>query len=137
MADITRDGKMILSGQQKRVTPPLVSGNINLRSRPHVKNPDGSISTVRTISFEDNGKEILIPTVVGNRVVSDKEAIDHYYKTGEHLGIFNDPESATAYAQKLHNDYAAGMYDGPNNGLGGPGSGGLPAGAARLLGGQR
>ncbi len=47
--------------------------------------------------------EVLIPTVIDNRVVSDKEAIDHYFKTGENFGIFHSPEEATAYAKDLHN----------------------------------
>lgn len=89
----------------------LKAGNIDLTRRPKVKNPDGTTSTVRSLSFEEDGKEILIPTVVGNRVVSDDEAIQHYRKTGEHLGIFDSPEHATSYAEQLHNDYAAGRYD--------------------------
>jgi hypothetical protein len=94
------------------VTSLVLPGNIDLYSRPRVKNADGSISTVRSMSFnDDSGKEVLIPTVVGNQVVSSQEAINHYYKTGEHLGIFNSPAEATTYAQQLHNDYAAGKYD--------------------------
>ena len=79
-------------------------GNIDLNNRPIVKNEDGSISTVRSMSFYDDNekKEILIPTVVGNRVVSDQEAIDHYYETGEHLGKFDTPEEADKYAEELH-----------------------------------
>ena len=79
-------------------------GNIDLNNRPVVKNEDGSISTIRSMSFYDDKekKEILIPTVVGNRVVSDQEAIDHYYKTGEYLGKFNTPEEADKYAEELH-----------------------------------
>lgn len=80
------------------------AGNINLAARPVVKNKDGSISTVNSMSFQEekNGPEILIPTVVGNRVVSPKEAIAHYHATGEHLGKFKTPDEATAYAQSLH-----------------------------------
>jgi len=80
----------------------LTPGNIDLTNRPRVTNPDGSISTVRSMSINENGKEILIPTVVNGRVVSDREAIAAYHKTGQHLGIFDSAQAATAYAQKLH-----------------------------------
>ena len=79
-------------------------GNIDLTKRPVVKNKDGSISTVRSMSFEEDGMQILIPTVVGNKVVSDKAAIDHYHKTGEHLGMFSSVKAANAYAKKLHEE---------------------------------
>ena len=82
----------------------LDKGNIDLTKRPVVKNKDGSISTVRSMSFNEDGKEVLIPTVVGDKVVSDKEAIEHYRKTGEHLGKFDTPKAANAYAKKLHED---------------------------------
>lgn len=86
---------------------PLVPGNIDLSKRPVVHNPDGSISTVRSINVsDDQGRQILIPTVVGDKVVSDQEAIDHWKKTGEHLGIFADRNAAEQYAQKLHEDQA-------------------------------
>lgn len=79
-------------------------GNIDLTKRPVVKNKDGSISTVRSMSFEEDGMQILIPTVVGDKVVSDKAAIDHYHKTGEHLGMFSSVKAANAYAKKLHEE---------------------------------
>lgn len=80
----------------------LEPGNIDLHKRPVVHNEDGSISTVRSISFEEDGKTILVPTVVGDKVVSDKEAIAHYHKTGEHLGKFKNSAAADSYAQSLH-----------------------------------
>ena len=79
-------------------------GNIDLYNRPIVTNSDGSISTVRSMSFEENGQEVLIPTVVNGRVVSDDEAIDHYHRTGEYLGKFNSIKEADDYAEKLHED---------------------------------
>jgi len=86
-------------------------GNIDLTKRPIVTNKDGSISTVRSMSFEEDGMQVLIPTVVGNKVVSDKAAIDHYRKTGEHLGMFGSVKAANAYAKKLHEEQDK-MYSG-------------------------
>lgn len=71
-----------------------------------VHNADGSISTVRSITISENGHAVLIPTVVGNAVVSNKEAIAHYKATGEHLGKFATEEAADKYAQSLHEEQA-------------------------------
>ncbi len=82
-------------------------GNIDVHNRPVVKNQDGSISTVRSMSVNFDGKEVLIPTVSDDgRIMSDDEAIDTYLKTGRHLGMFSTPEAATAYAESLHNQQA-------------------------------
>ena len=82
-------------------------GNIDLYDRPRYVNEDGSVSTVRSMSFNDGESEVLVPTISrdeNNRpiLMSDDEAIDHYYATGEHLGKFSTPEEADAYAEKLH-----------------------------------
>ena len=77
-------------------------GNIDLDNRKVVKNADGSISTERSFSVNIDGKETLLPTVINGKIVSEDEAIDHYYKTGEHLGRFDSVEEAEAYAEALH-----------------------------------
>lgn len=81
----------------------IAGGNIDLAARPVVKNGDGTISTVRSMSFNEDGKEILVPTVSPDgRIMSDDEAIDRYRKTGENLGVFDSPDDATRYAESLH-----------------------------------
>ncbi|EOI3540697.1 lytic transglycosylase domain-containing protein [Cronobacter sakazakii] len=85
----------------------LEKGNIDIHNRPVVKNPDGSISTVRSMSTKIDGREVLIPTVSDDgRIMSDDEAIDNFMRTGKHLGMFDNPDDATAYAESLHNQQA-------------------------------
>lgn len=79
-------------------------GNIDLYNRPQVVNNDGSISTVRSMSFNDGNNEILIPTVSQEgTIMNDNDAINYFYKTGQYLGKFNTPEQANNYARRLHN----------------------------------
>lgn len=93
----------------------VAPGNIDLTKRPIVHNPDGSYSTVRSASFNIDGREVLVPTVSadGKRILSDQEALDQYRRTGQHLGMFDTPENATAYAQQLHDEQAK-LYGGNN-----------------------
>jgi hypothetical protein len=78
-------------------------GNLDIRNRPIVKNPNGSVSTERSFSDNFDGVEVLLPTVIDGKIVSREEAIDHYKKTGENLGKFKDAASADVYAENLHN----------------------------------
>jgi hypothetical protein len=88
----------------KPVEPGMIeAGNIDLEKRPVIQNKDGSVSTELSFSIGTDKGEVLIPQIVNGKKVSKQEAIDHYKKTGEHLGIFKDPKSATAYAEKIHN----------------------------------
>jgi hypothetical protein len=85
------------------VTP----GNIDIHNRPIVRNRDGSISTVRSMSFGTDQGEVLVPTVSDDgHILTDDQAIDLYRRTGKHLGIFRSPAEATAFAKSLHEQQA-------------------------------
>lgn len=105
LGESQRSADAILAG---RFAPGmLAAGNIDLTNRPRVKNPDGSISTVRSFSTEIDGKEVLLPTVSDRGTnLTEAQAIAQYEKTRKHLGIFKDAASATAYAQQLHQQQA-------------------------------
>ncbi len=81
----------------------LEDGNVDLKQRPQVKTPEGKTATVRSASFNIDGKETLLPTVSDDgRLLSEQEAVDIYKSTGKHLGKFDSPESANTYAEELH-----------------------------------
>lgn len=91
-------------------------GNIDLYNRPQYRQRDGSISTVNSMSFGDeSGKEILVPTIgrdANGRPVqlTEDQAIDQYYKTGQYLGKFDSIDEADKYADQLHRQQEA-YYD--------------------------
>lgn len=85
-------------------------GNItSIFNRPVLNNADGSVSTTRSMSIGTSEGEVLIPTVVDGKSLTNEQAIAHYRKTGQHLGVFSTPEEADAYAEALHNEQARRM----------------------------
>jgi len=90
-------------GEAGPAPPVFGAGNINLSNRPEVLNPNGDVSTVRSMSANIDGREVLMPTVSEDgRIMSDDEAVRQYIKTGLNLGIFKTPADADAYAKQLH-----------------------------------
>lgn len=83
---------------------PSTAGNITLTNRPLVENEDGTISTLKSISFNDGSNEVIIPTVINGKIVDDATARNYYRATGFHLGKFASGAiaNATTYAALLH-----------------------------------
>ena len=106
--------------QRKQNSAPAQHGNLSVdpASRGRVLNPDGTYSTVDTFSREEDGMEVLVPSVIkvnGQwKHVDEDTAWQHYLQTGENFGKFRTPEEADAYARQLHEyheDYYADQDD--------------------------
>ena len=93
--------EILTPGPQGEIEGQIEPGNIDLAKRALVPH-EGGIATVRSMSFEEDGQTILVPTVVNGTVVSPQRAIEHYHQTGEHLGKFQSHEAADKYAEDLH-----------------------------------
>lgn len=96
--------------------PPTQTGRVNEHipgnldpSKPmsYVKNTDGSVSTVRSMSIGTDNGETLIPTVSpeGN-ILSNDQAVDRYRKTGDNFGSWKSVSDANKYAATLHENQA-------------------------------
>ena len=71
--------------------------------------PDGSVSTVRTIGFNADGHEMVAPTirVLGGepQQLTNREAIDLAMRQGDAVK-FDSIDEANAYSRALHEDHA-------------------------------
>ena len=89
--------------------PGMILGHsLNLYNRPEVENPEtGGTSTLYSTSVNLDGEEVLIPRVSQDgRFLTEDEAVDEYLKTNQHLGKFRTPDSASHYANLLHQHQA-------------------------------
>ncbi len=77
-------------------------GTINLTNRPIYHWPNGQISSEISFSRGTDDGEVLVPRIVNGKVLSEDQAWDHYKQTGQHMGIFDTPEHADAYAEQVH-----------------------------------
>ena len=95
-----RNGKQI----KPTLTPTglLEKGNIDLVNRKQLNNADGTISSVSTMTVEMDDKTYLIPSVIDGKRLSQKEAISHFNKTKEHMGVFKTQKDADLYDEALH-----------------------------------
>jgi len=119
------DDTRVSPRQEKRPKGEITKGNIDLNNRPVVKNRDGSISTVRSMTITEGNTAVVIPTVIkrpngSGVIVSDREAIKYYQRSGQHLGKFSNIQDADTYARNLHNQQAA-QYPNPGKSLFGEG----------------
>jgi hypothetical protein len=93
-----------LSGKPDIESQPLgliERGNIDLSKRIPLKNEDGTISPLKSISIEQDGNIVLIPTIQDGKRMTNAEAIRYYQKTGQNLGVFETEADAARYAKRV------------------------------------
>ena len=97
---VVQKGGTILSMGDYDVTTAPKKGNYLLPdiNRPSYKDESGNRRSEYKMGFNVDGKETLIPSVVGGKQLTEDEAVARYRKTGLHMGQYNTPEEA---------DYAA------------------------------
>jgi|OM-RGC.v1.027688673 hypothetical protein len=84
--------------------------NIDVSQLPEVPNRipgEGGISTVRSMGISEDGKEVLIPTVVEGQLPASAEeaerrALEYYRRTGKHLGKYATRGAADSAAMLTH-----------------------------------
>ena len=78
-------------------------GNISLNNRPVVNLGNNQQGTIKSIGINVDGKEVLIPTIYDGEVHTEQDAIDRFYNTGMHLGVFDTSQNATQGGKYLSN----------------------------------
>ena len=96
------NGGSVLSMGDYDVTTAPKKGNYLLPdiNRPGYIDSEGGRRTEYKMGVNIDGKETLLPTVVGGKQLTEDEAINRYYKTGLNMGKFNTPQEAE-YASRL------------------------------------
>jgi hypothetical protein len=108
LAQLEQAKRAVTSGTLPTAQPPTPPGGTpHDLSKPIIQNPDGSISTERTITIESNGQSLVIPTIVNGQAYSNEDAIA-LWKAGQNrpVGAFATAAEADAYAQKRHEEEA-------------------------------
>ena len=107
LANSIKKAPQPLQGPYATSIPVVASPTINLRSLPLVKNTlpgEGGVSTVRSASFGIGKGEVLLPTVVQGKILSNTNAFNAYANGGykNHLGIYASTAAASKAAEVIH-----------------------------------
>ena len=107
LANSTKKAPQALQGPYATSIPVLASPTINLKKVPIVKNNmpgEGGYSTVRTASFGIGGGELLLPTVVKGKILSNTNAFNAFANGGykDHLGVYANSAAASKAAEVIH-----------------------------------
>ncbi len=114
ISKLHKDGK--ITGNQKKE---MLKAIDEIKSRgakeapfptkhPNVRNPDGSVSNVKTITVESDGKHYVIPSMVDGKQLSGDEAWKVARSKGlEKYPVFDTAEKALKASKELHDKQPA------------------------------
>lgn len=77
-------------------------GNVDLGKQTMLRGEGGKLIGLKTTTIAQDGRHYLIPlTGPDGKEMDEKEAIERFLGTGEHLGAFDNAENANAWGQRL------------------------------------
>ena len=77
-------------------------GNMDTTSRKPIKLSNGEIELFKPMAFRNSGKVIVVPMITdGGKLLTESGAINKYFETGMHLGIFNNMTDAKRLIEEL------------------------------------
>jgi hypothetical protein len=80
-------------------------GNIDVSSRKTIKLSNGEVELFKPMAFRNAGKVIVVPTITeGGKLLTESGAINKYFETGMHLGIFDDMSEAKVRIEQLEKE---------------------------------
>ena len=105
--DVRKPNTAIISPQNNpnMIEPPTDE----IWDRPKVQNEDGTYSTAESITIDIDYKgqpaSVVIPTVYDGKHHTEEEAIERFFKTKLHFGIFkaDNPKIVEEYSINVHN----------------------------------
>lgn len=104
--------EVVVNPEQAPAATPVAARQVGTSTagRPLMRNPDGTVSSERTITVEADGKHHLIPTIVGGKQLGQEEAIA-LWEQGKNppVGVFDSAESAEVGAKARSASLAPGF----------------------------
>src|SRR6516165_9823759 len=87
----------------------VVAPNLDINRRPVIQNQDGSISTFRGTTVEQDGVHYVVPGMTDTQPLSLEQSKAQFQNTGQHFGGFASEDEAQAFAKALHEGNAPGQ----------------------------
>jgi hypothetical protein len=91
----------------------VVAPNLDINRRPVIQNQDGSISTFRGTTVEQDGVHYVVPGMTDTQPLSLEQSKAQFQNTGQHFGGFASEDEAQAFAKALHEGNAPGQIKPP------------------------
>jgi len=94
-----------LDNRRDDSTSTSLKGNIDTSSRKPIVLSNGEIGLFKPMAFRNAGKVIVVPTITdGGKLLTESGAINKYFETGMHLGVFDNMSDAKIHIEELEKE---------------------------------